>query len=105
MKLTLTAAAALSMMVTSALADSKVAECTLSASLAKSAMELRQTGTDLPTVVGALSQDLDGGGLSMAIEIMQIAYSEPLYSSDQAKERAANEFSSGVFLVCMESEK
>ena len=39
----------------------------------------------------------------MAIEIMQIAYSEPLYSSDQAKERAANEFSSGVFLACMVS--
>ena len=103
MKHTLIAAAALSMLVTPALADSKVEECTLMAEMAKSAMELRQTGADLPTVVGALSQDLDGGALSMAIEIMQIAYSEPLYSSDQAKERAANEFSSGVFLACMEA--
>lgn len=103
MKLALTAAAALSMMVTSALADSKVEECTSMAEMAKSAMEVRQSGADLPTVVGAISQRLDGEELNMAIELMQIVYSQPLFSSDRAKERAANELSSGVFLACMEA--
>ena len=105
MKLALTAAAALSMMVTSALADSKVEECTSMAEMAKSAMEVRQSGADLPTVVGAISQRLDGEELNMAIELMQIVYSQPLFSSDRAKESAANEFSSEMFRVCMEEEE
>ena len=100
-----TATAALLLSGGAALADSKVEECTSMAEMAKSAMEVRQSGADLPTVVGAISQRLDGEELNMAIELMQIVYSQPLFSSDRAKERAANELSSGVFLVCMEEEE
>ena len=103
MKHTLIAAAALSMLVTPALAGSQIEKCTAMAEMAKSAMELRQTGADLATIVGGLSDALDGAELNMAIELMQIVYSQPLFSSDRAKERAANELSSGVFLAYMEA--
>ena len=103
MKHTLAAAAALSLLVTPALADSKVEECTAMASTAKSAMELRQMGGDLATVAGTLSEDLEGSELDIAIALMTLVYSEPLYSSDRAKESAANEFSSEMFLFCMEA--
>ena len=104
MKYALIAAAALSVLAAPAMADNKVDNCTGMASLAKSAMELRQTGADLPTVVGALSEELDGPELDAAIKVMQFAYREPLHSTDRAKQEAANEFSSKVFLACMEVE-
>ena len=105
MKHTLIAAAALSMLVTPALAGSQIEKCTAMAEMAKSAMELRQMGADLASVVGDLSDALDGAELNMAIELMQIVYSQPLFSSDRAKESAANEFSSEMFRVCMEEEE
>lgn len=104
MKSVLITAVAFAALVTPALADSKVANCTGVASMAKSAMELRQTGADLPALIGALSKELDGADLAVAIEVLQIAYSEPLYSSERAKQGAANEFSSKMFLACMEVE-
>ena len=105
MKHTLIAAAALSMLVTPALAGSQIEKCTAMAEMAKSAMELRQMGADLAAVVGGLPEYLDGAELNMAIELMQIVYSQPLFSSDRAKESAANEFSSEMFRVCMEEEE
>lgn len=104
MKHALIAAAAISALAAPAMADSKVDNCTGVASMAKSAMELRQTGADLPGLIGDLSKELDGADLAVAIEVLQIAYSEPLYSSERAKQGAANEFSSKMFLACMEVE-
>lgn len=97
-------AAAISMLAAPAMADNKVANCTGIASMAKSAMELRQTGADLPGLIGEISKELDGADLTVAIEVLQLAYSEPLYSSERAKQGAANEFSSKMFLACMEVE-
>lgn len=55
MKLALIAAAAISMMVTPALAGNEVENCIGMASLAKSVMELRQTGTDLSVALAELA--------------------------------------------------
>lgn len=104
MKYALIAAAALSMLAAPAMADNKVDECTAIAAVGKLSMEMRQTGAALPTVVGALSKELDGEKLAVAVEVLQLAYSEPLYSTDRAKQEAANEFSSKMFLACMEVE-
>lgn len=101
MKHTFVTAVTLSMLVAPALAESQTEECTSMASMAKSAMELRQMGADLAAVVGGLSEDLDGAELNIAVELMTLVYGEPLYSSDRAKESAANEFSSEMFLFCM----
>lgn len=87
-----------------AMADNKVANCTGIASMAKSAMELRQTGADLPALIGEISKELDGADLTVAIKVLKLAYSEPLYSSERAKQGAANEFSSKMFLARMEVE-
>lgn len=100
----LIAAAAFSAFAVPALADNKVANCTGMASMAKSAMELRQTGADLPALIGEMSGELDGADLAVAIKVLQLAYSEPLYSGERAKQGAANEFSSKMFLACMEVE-
>ena len=95
-------AAALSMLAAPAMAENKVERCTAMASAARSAMNVRQTGADLPSIVAELSKALDGNDLAAAIGLMNIAYGEPLYSTERAKETAANEFSSMAFVVCME---
>lgn len=104
MKTALIAAAAISAFAAPALADNKVDNCTGIAAMAKSAMELRQTGADLPELIIDLSKELDGAELAVAIKVLQIAYSEPLYSTERAKQGAANEFSSKMFMACMEVE-
>lgn len=95
-------AAALSLLVTPALADTKIEACTTIADTAKSAMQLRQTGADMPSLVKALDRELDGGALDLGIGLLQLAYDEPLFSGAEYKERAANEFSSTVFRACLE---
>ena len=102
MKRALIAAAALSTLAAPAMAENKVERCTAMASAARSAMNVRQTGADLPSIVVELTKALDGNDLAAAIGLMNIAYGEPLYSTERAKETAANEFSSLMFVVCME---
>lgn len=98
---TLKAAAVLSMLVTPALADGKVEDCIEMAEMGKRAMEVRQSGVDLATVIGAISKDTDGEALTGVIDLMQTVYKAPLLSSEQDMESAVNEFSNTIFMACM----
>lgn len=92
------------MLAAPVLADNKVENCAGMAAVAHTAMSLRQTGADLPALIGDLSKELDGADLAVAVVILEMAYREPLYSGELAKQKAANEFSRRMFLSCIEVE-
>ena len=65
-------------------------------------METRQIGAPLHAVANDLGGRLDGAELDLALALTEAAYNEPLYSSDEYKQRAAFEFASDVFRLCRE---
>lgn len=87
--------------VTPALAaPGSIETCTSMSETAQVAMQVRQTGLPIYTVMNQLAGSLDGTDLQLAILIMEAAYEEPLYSSEEYKTRAANEFASDLFRAC-----
>ena len=102
MKSTL-AFAALALLATPAAAEQKSIEfCTGMGEIAQLVMETRQIGAPLHVVANDLGGRLDGAELDLALALTEAAYNEPLYSSDEYKQRAAFEFASDVFRLCRE---
>ena len=76
--------------------------CTGMGEIAQLVMETRQIGAPLHVVANDLGGRLDGAELDLALALTEAAYDEPLYSSDEYKQRAAFEFASDVFRLCRE---
>ena len=95
--------AALALLATPAAAEpGSIETCTSLSEAGQSAMMVRQSGLPIHSVMNQLAGSLDGTDLQLAILMMEAAYEEPLYSSDEFKVRAANEFASDVFRLCRE---
>ena len=95
--------AALALLATAAAAEpGSIASCTSLSEAAQSAMMVRQSGLPIYSVMNQLAGSLDGTDLQLAILMMEAAYERPLFSSDEYKVQAANEFASDVFRLCRE---
>ena len=95
--------AALALLAAPAAAEpGSIETCTSMSETAQVAMQVRQSGLPIYSVMNQLAGSLDGTDLQFAILMMEAAYEEPLYSSDEYKVRAANEFASDVFRLCRE---
>lgn len=102
MKPTLAFAAALAFAAPAAAAPKSIEFCTGMGEIAQIIMETRQIGAPLHAVANDLGGRLDGAELDLALALTEAAYGEPLYSSDEYKQRAAHEFASDVFRLCRE---
>lgn len=94
--------AALAFASPAAAAPGTLSDCTALSQAAHTAMQTRQTGVTMHEVAGALSSSLDGTDLALALAIFEAAYAEPLFSTEEYKVQAANEFASSVYLMCRE---
>lgn len=95
--------AALALLASPAAADpGSIATCTSLSEAAQSAMLVRQIGLPIYSVMNQLAGSLDGNDLQLAILMMEAAYEHPLFSSDEYKVQAANEFASAMFRACRE---
>lgn len=79
-----------------------IAACTALSEAAQSAMQVRQSGLPIHSVMNQLAGSLDGTDLELAILLMEVAYDRPLFSSEEYKVQAANEFATDMFLMCRE---
>ena len=95
-------AAALAFATPAAAAPKSIEFCTGMGEIAQIIMETRQIGAPLHAVANDLGGRLDGAELDLALALTEAAYGEPLYSSDEYKQRAAHEFASDVFRLCRE---
>lgn len=95
-------AAALAVAAPAAAAPKSIEFCTGMGEIAQIIMETRQIGAPLHVVANDLGGRLDGAELDLALALTEAAYNEPLYSSDEYKQRAAFEFASDVFRLCRE---
>lgn len=102
MKSALVTAAALAFATPAVAEPGSIATCTSMSEAAQTAMMVRQTGLPLHSVVNQLSESLDGDELHIAILMMEAAYERPLFSGEDYKVEAANEFSSDMFRACRE---
>lgn len=76
--------------------------CTSLSEAGQSAMMVRQSGLPIHSVMNQLAGSLDGTDLQLAILMMEAAYERPLFSSEEYKVRAANEFATDLFRLCRE---
>ena len=95
-----TLAAALAFATPAAAEPGSIAACTSLSEAAQSAMLVRQIGLPIHSVINQMAGSLDGTDLQLAILMMEAAYEEPLYSSEEYKVQAANEFASDLFRAC-----
>lgn len=102
MKPTLAFAAVALLASPAAAAPGSIEFCTGMGEIAQLVMETRQIGAPLHAVANDLGGRLDGAELDLALALTEAAYNEPLYSSDEYKQRAAFEFASDVFRLCRE---
>lgn len=79
-----------------------IATCTSLSEAAQTAMMVRQSGLPIHSVMNQLAVALDGTDLQLAILMMVAAYERPLFSSEDYKVQAANEFASDMFRLCRE---
>ena len=63
--------------------------------LAKTIMELRQDNISMPDMYNALKDS------ELSIEMLKAAFKVPLYSTEDYKQNAVNEFANDVFLACI----
>ena len=94
--------AALAFAAPAAAEPGSIAACTSLSEAAHSAMLVRQIGLPIHSVINQMAGSLDGTDLQLAILMMEAAYEHPLFSSEEYKVRAANEFASAVYLMCRE---
>ena len=95
--------AALALLASPAAAEpGSIETCTSLSEAGQSAMMVRQSGLPIHSVMNQLAGSLDGTDLQLAILMMEAAYERPLFSSEEYKVRAANEFASDVFRLCRE---
>ena len=100
---TITAFAALALLATPAAAEpGSIETCTSLSEAGQSAMMVRQSGLPIHSVMNQLAGSLDGTDLELAILVMEAAYERPLFSSEEYKVRAANEFATDLFRLCRE---
>ena len=100
---TVLALAALPLMAApAAAAPGSIEFCTQISEVAYSAMKVRQDGVPLHIAANHVASTLDGADLDLALGMFELAYAEPLYSSDEYKARAMSEFASGFFRICRE---
>ena len=78
---------------------SRIQDCTVLASMAKKVMKLRQNGSDMSKII-KLSE-----GYGYGIYLTKQAYSQPLWSSAKAKQRAITEFGNKAMLDCLSVEE
>lgn len=98
----ITLAAALAFATPAAAEPGSIAACTSLSEAAQAAMLIRQTGLPIYSVINQMAGSLDGTDLQLAILMMEAAYERPLFSSDEYKVQAANEFASDMFRACRE---
>ncbi|WP_296222434.1 hypothetical protein [uncultured Sphingomonas sp.] len=79
-----------------------IATCTSLSEAAQTAMMVCQSGLPIHSVMNQLAGALDGTDLQLAILMMEAAYERPLFSSEDYKVQAANEFASDMFRMCRE---
>lgn len=95
--------AALALLATPAAAEpGSIETCTSLSKAGQSAMMVRQSGLPIHSVMNQLAGSLDGTDLQLAILMMEAAYERPLFSSEEYKVRAANEFATDLFRLCRE---
>lgn len=100
---TIIAFAALALLVSPAAAEpGSIETCTSLSEAGQSAMMVRQSGLPIHSVMNQLAGSLDGTDLELAILMMEAAYERPLFSSEEYKVRAANEFATDLFRLCRE---
>jgi len=81
-------------------AESAYERCKGPASLARTTMEIRQSGVSMREMMGTLSE---AGELNGATElIIRLAFDRPLMRSDQNKAREISEFESEILAKCLD---
>ena len=94
--------AALAFATSASAEPGSLAACTSLSEAAHSAMLVRQSGLPIHSVMNQLAGALDGTDLQLAILMMEAAYDRPLFSSEEYKVSAANEFATDMFRLCRE---
>ena len=90
--------AALLTLSTSAIAEeAKMVTCEEIERLSRAIMDARQAGVALVKV----TEVMKGSALK---PIVIDAYTRPLWSVDENKERAVNEFANSIYLICLKGE-
>ena len=96
---------ALLLVTTTTMADEK---CDVIESGARFVMEMRQSGTSMRKFVDAVQARSDEEPDNKEAEVLgklyksfaELAWSKPLYSTEQMKQRAINEFADEFYLTC-----
>lgn len=78
----------------------KEKDCNSGAEMAESIMSTRQSGESIRTIYKALESIQDDSS-EIIKDIVNRAYSQPLYSNDVDKKNAVREFGDQIFKECM----
>lgn len=78
----------------SPIAMADIEKCTAAAGLAENIMKLRQANVSASELIAATD-------LKLAHLLVLQAYEKPLWSSQEAKDRAIGEFRDELFIACM----
>jgi hypothetical protein len=71
--------------------------CSEYSALAREIMKSRQNNVPIEKVYEILKDN------KLSIELLKKAHKEPLWATDSNKQKAINEFSNDVFMLCLES--
>lgn len=100
-------ALAFSLVLVAAPAQAKVEEsvsdtielCTSMASLGETIMSSRQVGMPMDRLMGHSYND-DGTPNGISLALIELAYGQPRYSSEEYQRKAAQDFRNDVFQTC-----
>ena len=77
--------------------------CESQAKLARSIMLVRQQGAPMHEAMQRNAKIKNEFARTVHGILVKLAYEEPLYSSNEFKERSANEFATTIFKACLKS--